>query len=324
MKIRILLLGVTDDAARAFAEEGAGAGVSVEVAAGSEDAVRRVEDPANRFDAVVTGPWEKASVVAKTLLSRDGRLPIHVISDEAPPRGLIHALAEAARARGERQELLLAMIAHDVRAPVGVALGALSELGHPSFGALDAEQRMLVRLATRSVHRLQKTADNISILARIDAGRLEVSKARADVGALAREAALRLERDGEIGDVKLALDAPSATAPVDRERFGVALENVLSNAARFARTRVEVRVRADAGGVSVVVEDDGPGLPANLSDPFDRIGIALARPSKTGSGFGLAVVRGVLVAHGGEANAENVVESGVVRGARFTLRVPSA
>jgi signal transduction histidine kinase len=236
----------------------------------------------------------------------------------------VQIIAATARARAERQEMLLAMVAHDVRAPIGVALGALSELGHPSLGALDAEQKALVKLASRSLQRLLRTAQNISLLARVDAGRLELSKAPADLAALVREAALRLEQAGELGEVKLELQTTSAPVHVDRERVAAALDNVLSNAARFARRRIELHVASDAGGAAVTVEDDGPGLPAGMVDPFDRVSAALASPSKTGSGFGLMVVRGILAAHGGNARAENRVDAGQVRGARFILQLPSS
>ena len=83
----------------------------------------------------------------------------------------------------------------------------------------------------------------------------------------------------------------------------------------LAKHKVAVAAQTDA--VEIVVEDDGPGLPANVADPFDRVGAALARASKTGSGLGLAVVRGVLVAHGGSARAE----SGAV--SRIALNSPA-
>jgi signal transduction histidine kinase len=314
MKIRILLMGVTDAVARVLREEGAAENVEVDLVDGPEDAQRLLADPAKRYEAMVTRAWENASGVAKT---HPGPA-IHLAPAEADARGLVKAIVAAAFARAERQEMLLAMIAHDVRAPLGVALGALTEMIHPSLGPLPADQLLLLKLATRSLQRLQKTTYNLSALARIEAGRLDLNKAPVDLAALVRDLAPRVEREGE--GVKVEVDATPVTAPVDRERFSLAVENVLANAVRFARSRVRVGVGPADGGAEVVVEDDGPGLPANVADPFDRVGAALARASKTGSGLGLAVVRGVLVAHGGEARCENI-DGG---GARFTLRVPAA
>jgi signal transduction histidine kinase len=318
MKIRILLLGVTADVARVLGEEAGTLDAEVDAAANLDEAIRLVADPGRRYEAIVTHAWENASGVAKTYLSPNGVPEIHLAPTSAHARGLMHAIVAVAQARAERQEMLLSMIAHDVRAPLGVALSALSEMAHPTLSPLHDDQRLLLKLATRSLVRLQKTTQNLSALARIEAGQLHVTKAMADLAALVREAAERTPRENE--DVKIEIEAGSASAPVDRERFALALENVLANAVRFAKTRVRVRVLAHDGAATVAVEDDGPGLPANVTDPFDRVGAALARASKTGSGFGLAVVRGVLIAHGGEARAENI-EGG---GARFTLRLPSA
>ncbi|MDE2511082.1 MAG: HAMP domain-containing histidine kinase, partial [Elusimicrobia bacterium] len=114
---------------------------------------------------------------------------------------------------------------------------------------------------------------------------------------------------------------PVMAAPSDLERV---IMNLLGNAAQVlpAGGRVTLRVRLspqDAGRAEVVVEDDGPGIPADvlprLFQPF-----ATSRPGAGGTGLGLFVSRAAARRLGGDLLAENSPGGG----ARFTLRLPLA
>jgi signal transduction histidine kinase len=89
--------------------------------------------------------------------------------------------------------------------------------------------------------------------------------------------------------------------------------NLMDNAVKFAGS-AHARVYADGGQAVVEVDDDGPGVPDHererVFEPFQR-----GEPSRSratgGSGLGLAVVRSVARAHGGEATIENRAEGGL-------------
>lgn len=86
----------------------------------------------------------------------------------------------------------------------------------------------------------------------------------------------------------------------EREDLDEMLGNLLDNAFKWARSRVEVASRLEAGGMlAVVVEDDGPGLPADRRDAVLAPGVRLDE-STPGSGLGLAVVRDVARLYGGD------------------------
>ena len=109
--------------------------------------------------------------------------------------------------------------------------------------------------------------------------------------------------------------------------------NLIDNARSFSPAGGQVRVSLlkndiDPGrGLSVIVEDDGPGIPPdNLETVFERF--YTSRPKGTAfganSGLGLSIVRQIVEAHGGRVQAENRTgPDGSVAGARFRVELPT-
>jgi len=110
-------------------------------------------------------------------------------------------------------------------------------------------------------------------------------------------------------------------AVVDKRAFNRALQNLISNALRYAETRVEVRV-AHAGEACVVdVVDDGPGVPESdrerIVEPFARVDNSRNKESG-GVGLGLAIVERILEAHAGSLE----ILDGDLGGANFRTTWP--
>lgn len=100
--------------------------------------------------------------------------------------------------------------------------------------------------------------------------------------------------------------------------------NLVENAARHARSSVQLTLDANADGSAVIwVDDDGPGVPAGQTDAiferFTRIDDARNR-QEGGAGLGLAIAREIAELHGGTLTAQNRIDIG----ARFTLTLPTA
>ena len=101
-----------------------------------------------------------------------------------------------------------------------------------------------------------------------------------------------------------------------------ALANLIDNAVKFAGA-ARVRVETGDGVVSVLIDDDGPGIPSDeiesLFEPFSR-GERSRNRQTGGAGLGLAVARQIARAHGGEVTLANRPEGGLK--ARLTLPAP--
>jgi signal transduction histidine kinase len=224
---------------------------------------------------------------------------------------------------------VLATVSHDIRAPLGVILGAVAELLGPSLGPLSEEQRALVQLVRRSGEKLGRLAANVLLLNRIASAKMELRRMRADLRAIVARAVETFERAGEL--TRLRVDTAYADSAVDVdvdvERATHAVINVLANAIRFARGEVRVGVAVAGPRGVVIIEDDGPGLRADQAMMlFDRD--ARVQSSDSSSpirGLGLVVVGAITKAHGADATVETIVDdTGAARGARATLAWPRA
>ncbi|WP_016855219.1 ATP-binding protein [Halomonas smyrnensis] len=101
-----------------------------------------------------------------------------------------------------------------------------------------------------------------------------------------------------------------------------ALQNLVANACRHARSRVAIRIHGEPRLVRIDVEDDGPGVPvakrSEIFKPFARLDDSRARHSG-GYGLGLSIVQKVMAWHGGSVMVD---ASPTLGGARFTLLLP--
>jgi signal transduction histidine kinase len=124
-------------------------------------------------------------------------------------------------------------------------------------------------------------------------------------------------------NVELVLAAGSDTPlPIDRKLVRRAVENLITNALKYTRGRVDVGVSHVAGSdAEVTVADEGPGIPDALkSGLFEKFGSVEASRGQTrrGIGLGLYMVRLVAAAHGGTVAVEDRSGGGTVF--RLTLR----
>jgi two-component system sensor histidine kinase KdpD len=240
------------------------------------------------------------------------------------------ALAEegqAARATMEAERIrntLLASVSHDFRTPLASILGAasaLSDLGD----AMDAGTRstLLGEIREEAEH-LDGMVRNLLAITRVEAGGLELNRTWVDLPELARRVVALARRRGapQVFAVEPAPDVPLVRA--DQGLVDQALGNLIGNAVRHAGQQATIRVALARRGddVHVSIEDDGPGIPADLLPHiFDKF--ARGRPTADGGegvGLGLAITRGIAQAHGGGVTVESPCAGG--RGARFTLTLP--
>jgi signal transduction histidine kinase len=114
-------------------------------------------------------------------------------------------------------------------------------------------------------------------------------------------------------------EAPPVDA--DRDRIFYVLSNIIGNAIKFTPERGTITLRTESrrGELLIIVDDSGPGIPSEeLDHVFDRY--RRGRASHDGTGLGLYIARGIVLAHGGSIWAQ-AAESG---GSRFCVTLPLA
>lgn len=212
--------------------------------------------------------------------------------------------AEAQRDRDdETRRNLLAAIGHDLRTPLAALQAAVEAL---QDGVAPDPDRYL-RSMQQDVATLASLVDDLFVLARLEAGDVQLDLVRVDLTELADEAVEVLEPAAHRRDVELRV-AASGRVPVvgSPEALGRVIRNLVDNAVRHAPPGSEVVVEVDDGG-AVTVLDQGPGFEPEFIDRafllFERADPARARDTG-GAGLGLAIARGFVQAHGGEIWAE--------------------
>jgi PAS domain S-box-containing protein len=231
----------------------------------------------------------------------------------AAQRQLIHS--ERLAALGE----LSAVVAHEVRNPLGVifnSLGSLRRLLNPTGDA-----KMLLEIVQEEADRLNRIVGDLLDFARpstpqLRAERLErvLDDAIGAAVAPAEGAGVTVERSVEPG-------LPSV--PVDARMVRQAVLNVALNAVQAMPRggRIVLEARAVDGAVEVAISDTGPGIP---DDHLPRIFEPFFTTKATGTGLGLAVVRRIMEGHGGDVQVESRPGEGTRVRLRFPLSHPPA
>ncbi|KAA0592374.1 signal transduction histidine kinase [Azospirillum lipoferum] len=188
-------------------------------------------------------------------------------------------------------------------------------------GALDERNARTVGAAmVRQVELMRRHVDHHMARARAAAARSVpgISTPVADcVAALVR---VMRKLHAQAG-LDINVDAPAGLLFAgEREDLDEMLGNLLDNACKWARGRVEVTCRAEGGGMlSLVLDDDGPGLPDDCRETALEPGVRLDE-SMPGTGLGLAVVRDVARLYGGDVR----LDASPLGGLRAVLRLPAA
>lgn len=217
--------------------------------------------------------------------------------------------AEVVRAQQAGRQLT-ADIAHDLNTPLTVIRGQLEAMLDGTFQPTPAR---LERLNDQAEHLAQLVAD-LRLLAQAEAGELPLHPQPTQLAPLIEGAALAFGPLAARYGSALRLEVPpDLTVTADPSRLRQVLDNLLGNALNHAPgTPVTVQAQQAAGGVTITVQDRGPGvLPEQLPYLFERL--YRADPSRQsgpggGSGLGLSISRSIVQAHGGHISAHNLVE----------------
>jgi signal transduction histidine kinase len=210
-------------------------------------------------------------------------------------------LVESDRLKDE----FVALISHDLRTPLTSIMGyvelALEEVGPP----LDDERRGYLEVVSRSSDRLLRLVDDLLFVARLQAGRLVLTRSQLDLAVIAAQAVEEARPRAEGKQLTLAFSGEGEPMlEGDKGRLFQLLDNLVSNAIKFTPEggRIDVRVRGNNNGAMLEVSDTGiglgPGESEQVFERFFRSSRAVAQ-QVPGTGLGLFISRAIVEAHGG-------------------------
>jgi signal transduction histidine kinase len=228
------------------------------------------------------------------------------------------------RQEGARNDLVT-RIAHDLRVPLA---GIRAQAEALQDGLAPEPDRYLAQI-TAQVDRVDALVSDLFAVSQIDAGTLAPRLERVSVADVASDAAADFRTLADAAGIRLDISvADGGVVDADAGQLTRAIANLLANAVQHVSPggHVLVTVRTDGDRVRVGVEDDGPGFaPGEAMHAFEAgwRGSAARSPHRLdltgGAGLGLAIVRGIARAHGGDATAANRPQGG----ARVEIQLPA-
>jgi len=233
--------------------------------------------------------------------------------------------ASQARAEAEAERMkatLLSSVSHDLRTPLAVIKGAVTNLLDETVAWDRSAQRELLRAVNDETDRLNRLVGNLLDMSRIESGALQPTRSWQDIGELITDVVDRMRLRLESHPLTVEIPADLPLVQVSYTQIDQVLTNLLENIVKYtpSGTPIAIQARAERDSIQVTVRDHGPGIPAGMNARIFGKFVRLADPERhaDGTGLGLAICKGIVEAHGGRIWAENPPDGG----ARFTFTLP--
>jgi two-component system sensor histidine kinase ChvG len=305
----------------------------------------------------IAGPMRKLSEAAENISRNIGaRAKLPHLAGRTDEIGQMSAafktMTESLYRRIEASELFAREVAHELKNPLTAARSTAESLAYAKTSEMREE---LVRQIQGELTRLNRLISDVSAVSRLDAELAYGGSEPMDVRDVLRGVVAIFQDRCSSSTLDLVLDIQDRWLPADafivrghEARLGRVITNLLDNAISFSPEGglVAVRARRLDNAIEIVIDDDGPGIPADKLDGiFERF--YSDRPQSDGtlgknSGLGLSISRDIVDAYGGCIEASNrLAAEGAatarldhptlkerrrpgVAGTRFTVRLPAA
>jgi signal transduction histidine kinase len=191
-----------------------------------------------------------------------------------------------------------------------------------------AEERELLQESVSACQRLIRLVNSMLDINQIEAGKMTISFAEADINAVVRNAVNLFQPEAAKRQIHLSLEVPARMprALLDADRIEQVVINLIANAMKFTAAgggiHVSVRYSAEAETVRVAVQDTGVGIAEAdqemIFDEFAQVGRHASDRQREGSGLGLAIAKRIVEAHSGHIS----LLSKPGEGSTFTFTLP--
>lgn len=246
-------------------------------------------------------------------------------------RAYVGSLEQATRLKSE----FIHIASHELRTPISVISGYLDVLAAPESGIVTDKHRRMVDAMRDHLGRLTRVAEHATQIAEVQSERITLDIQLTPLGRLVTTT-LGMARASSTGrEVRFESEVADSAlmVPLDPQRMGEALLNLVTNGVRFTPDggRVLIRAWVVDEALHIAVEDEGTGIAPDALATLRSHGLsaheAQHHHSATGLehgshglGLGLPLTRGIVEAHGGELH----IESELGRGSVFTVVLPLA
>jgi K+-sensing histidine kinase KdpD len=246
--------------------------------------------------------------------------------------------AKALKQSERLKSALLDAVTHDLRTPLTSIKASVTTLledlhaqarRETSASLGDEGRKEMLEVINEESDRLDRFIDGLTKLARIDAGEIQLRRQWSSIAEVITVALKRAEPRTRANRLEVWIEDEFPAVRVDEHAVAEVVYSLVDNAAKYSPPGTAIRVTAgplENGIIQLSVEDDGPGIPAEMRERvFDKFFRAmrdgdLGTRKSLGSGMGLAIARGIVEAHGGRIWIEDADGH---PGAKFVVALPT-
>lgn len=282
------------------------------------------------------GPWrlvigdltERTVLLQLTILF--GYLPILLVASLLEERDRLAARARAGQVRAEAasaaKSRLLANVAHEIKSPIGGVIGIGDLWSSGQLGPVTETQKEMAAMLVKTARQVEALSHDLLDVARAESGAVKVEIRPTDIPGVLEDVrrVTAMRPEARHLSLKVVCEGDGLVALADSQRLAQVIDNLATNAVKYAASGGEVVFRACRvyDGVRIEVIDKGPGLSpekqAQLFEPFNRLG--LERSAVEGHGIGLALAKRLVELQGGSIG----VDSAPGEGATFWIELSAA
>lgn len=230
-------------------------------------------------------------------------------------RGLVAQLSSANAAKNK----LLGMVAHDLRNPLASIRGLSDFLTDGTVGQLTPDQLDLVKCIQETSQSMLSMVNELLDVATIESGELKIHPEQRPIAELVNKSVYLNNINAAKKGSRIEIDEldPNIELNIDADKVRQVIDNLLSNAIKFSppNSVVHVGIARTERDYSVLVRDQGPGIPENERHKlFKDFGQTSVRPTagEKSTGLGLAICKRIMESHGGSIAADNAPSGGSI------------
>jgi signal transduction histidine kinase len=224
----------------------------------------------------------------------------------------------------------LNITSHELRTPMSSIKGYTQMLLKQKLGEINEEQKSAIEVVLRNVDRLDHLIQDILDVSRLESGTMKFIQENAAVGRMMEEIAETMQFSAAQKDIKLNTEIEKSIPDlfIDQGRITQVVINLTNNAMKFSPkgSIINLKVRKEKDEVLFEVEDFGRGVPKDKQEKVFETFYQVDSGTDIkfgGAGLGLAISRGIVIAHGGRIWVESEGKPGKGSRFRFTLPVKS-
>ena len=261
-----------------------------------------------------------------TLTAADGHTrPVTLTASRVPDaNGGVSALIVTMRRADVQQRLdaarsdLVSTVSHEIRSPLTSVKGFVKTLLAKWDRFTDEQKQQMLATVNEDADRVTRLLGELLDVSRIDANRLQLRRQMVAVPTIAERVADRLRHHDENHRIVVDFTEDFPQLYADPDKIDQVLTNLVENALKYGAGTTTIQGWADESEATVVVRDEGKGIPVQYLQQIFTKFFRRAGERRTGTGLGLYITKGIVEAHGGRIWATS--EEG--RGAHMHFTLP--